>query len=61
MRVEFEVSKAGLWFSALGVGLHVEADGRAAGEPLAWWAKPAPGSRLFRLGSLSGAVSLQTR
>jgi hypothetical protein len=57
MKIEFALDRAGLWWSGLGVSLHVAKDARAAGEPAVWWARQAPGSRSFRVGGLEGSVS----
>lgn len=57
MRVEFKLDRAGLWWSGLGVSLHMSQDRRLAGERLADWWRSSPGSRSFRLGGLAGVVS----
>ena len=56
MKIEFAMDWRGL-----GVSLHVAKDARAAGEPAVWGARPAPGSRPFRLGGLEGSISRLAR
>lgn len=61
MRIEFAMDRAGLFWSGLGVSLHVAKEERASGEPAAWWTRQAPGSRSFRLGGLAGSISRAAR
>lgn len=57
MKINFTLDRAGLWWSGLGVSLHVAKERRASGAPALWWSREAPGSRSFRLGSLAGSIS----
>jgi hypothetical protein len=61
MAMKFELDRAGLYWSGLGVSLHVAKEPRAAGEPAVWWTRQAPGSRFFRVGGLEGTVSRTAR
>lgn len=61
MKIEFALDRAGLWWSGLGVSLHVAKDARAVGEPAVWWSRQAKGSRSFRLGGLEGSISRAAR
>lgn len=61
MRIEFAVDRAGLFWSGLGVSLHVAKEPRAHGEAPVWMQRPAPGSRSFRVGGLEGTISRLTR
>lgn len=59
--MKFEMDRGGLYWSGLGLSLHVAKEPRAAGEPPVWWTRQAPGSRSFRLAGLAGAISRNTR
>jgi hypothetical protein len=61
MKIEFALDRAGLWWSGLGVSLHVAKDARAPGEPAVWWTRKGQGSRSFRLGGLEGVISRSAR
>lgn len=52
MCIQFAADRAGLFWSGLGVSLHVAKDERASGEAAAWWSKGS-----FRLGNLTGAIA----
>jgi len=57
MKIEFALDRAGLFWSGLGVSLHVARDARAPGEPAVWWQRQGPGTRTFRLGGLEGVIN----
>lgn len=61
MKIECALDRAGLWWSGLGLSLHVAKGARASGEPAVWWSREAPGSRSFRLGGLEGTISRTAR
>jgi len=61
MKINFTLDRAGLYWSGLGVSLHVAKGARAAGEPAVWWSRQTPGSRSFRLGALAGSISRLAR
>lgn len=58
MQIEVSVDRNGLFWSGLGLSLHLEHEPAAPGLPLVWWRRSElPGSRSFRLGGLEGVIS----